>query len=174
MRPSPTLTPARATMSAPQSPEARLSTCVRDSDLPRNVIWAQEIFPIGIYNSKYFLGPTNSSWGSESRGQAEDVKEALLQLRAGPPREGGGEGAHERAADHDRADAARELGDDVLDEVGGPEEEEGRAAAAAGVSTSSAAVVAEGGAPAVADGGGDNLLGLRRTLHEPERDDLRA
>jgi hypothetical protein len=32
---------------------------------PNNVIWAQEIFPIVIYSSKYMylLCPTNSSWG---------------------------------------------------------------------------------------------------------------
>ena len=42
-------------------------TCARDSD-PRGVFWAQEKIAIGIYSSESFLGPKNSSWGSESRG----------------------------------------------------------------------------------------------------------
>jgi hypothetical protein len=36
---------------------------------PWNVTWSQEIFSIGIDSSKYFWGPKNSSWGSESRGE---------------------------------------------------------------------------------------------------------
>ena len=45
---------------------------------PKNVIWAQGIFSIGIHNSKYFLGPKNSSWGSESRGRERAAKIAEL------------------------------------------------------------------------------------------------
>jgi hypothetical protein len=37
---------------------------------PGDVIWAHEIFSIGIYSSEYFLGPKNSSCGSESQGGA--------------------------------------------------------------------------------------------------------
>ena len=47
--------------------EARLLPA-RAIPTPASVIYAQEIVSIGNYNSKYFLGPRNSSWGSESRG----------------------------------------------------------------------------------------------------------
>ena len=43
-------------------------TCARDPAPTRNAIWAQEIFSIGIYSTKYFVGPRNSFWGSQSRG----------------------------------------------------------------------------------------------------------
>jgi hypothetical protein len=36
---------------------------------PRSIIWAQEIFSIGVYNREYFLDPKNRSLGSESRGE---------------------------------------------------------------------------------------------------------
>ena len=50
---------------------------------PKNVIWAQEIFPIVIYSSKYMyiLCPTNSSWGPQSRGGRQ------TQTGGNPPRE---------------------------------------------------------------------------------------
>ena len=38
---------------------------------PKIVIWAQEIFPIVIYNRKYSWGPKNSCWGSRPRGGDE-------------------------------------------------------------------------------------------------------
>ena len=35
---------------------------------PKNVIWAQIKYSMGIHISKYLLGPKNSSRGSQSRG----------------------------------------------------------------------------------------------------------
>jgi hypothetical protein len=35
----------------------REAACARDSDPHDYLAWAQEIFSIGIYSSKYFLGP---------------------------------------------------------------------------------------------------------------------
>ena len=49
-------------------------TCARDSDPQECYLgpygnYSQGIVSIGIHSSKYFWGPKNSSWGSESRGE---------------------------------------------------------------------------------------------------------
>ena len=78
---------------------------------PRSVTWAQEIYTIGIYSSKYFLGPKNRSWGAESRGGQQ--RQALRELGAEAAAERGGDGGprarERREADgdvHDRAAAS--------------------------------------------------------------------
>ena len=45
---------------------------------PKNVIWAQETFCIGIHSTKYFLGPKNKLWGRNREEAALRINGLML------------------------------------------------------------------------------------------------
>ena len=67
---------ARATASA-VTVTATAPSPARVIRAPKHVTsWARDLLPIGIYSSKYFVGPKNSAWGSQPRGGAVAVRRA--------------------------------------------------------------------------------------------------